>query len=259
MKKAIVMLAMLVLTMGLVSAIPTTTTTTWNGAGIVETSFVAGDDASGHFKTNGNYISGEFHVTDNEDNPYGYGVDTVESKVKAHVGDGQMEYVFNKNDNYEPGYGSAGQESYTLMASDGTADFAWRTSSNYARMISSNYGWQANGQMKATGNHYIYHSFFIDDSYNEGASISVNANADTEITDMTDEHWGSSYKFGKGAGCYTNANVDISNGAGTFDLDAWSDNEITTDSGITVHGGHLNIHSDFTGGFQFSNFALEGN
>lgn len=255
-KTTISLLAMLMLTIGLVSA-STTTETIWDGSGIVETTFVAGDDAKGHFKIMGDEIFGEYHVTDFEDNPYGYGVDTVETKVKANLENGALEYVFNKTDNYEPMYGEAGQKSYTYIGSDDTASFAWRTNSNYARMSNSNWGWQANGQMQATGNHLIYHSFFIDDGYNEGASIEVNANADTTITDMCEDSWVSSFRFGKGCGCYTNANVEIE-GSGTFDLNAWADNNIVTDNGITVSGGHLNIHSSFTGGFQFDNFALEG-
>jgi len=236
----------------------TTVDTTWDGAGGLSIDFYAVDDAESHFSTWGNNgIKGEFHGTDKDDNPYNYGVDTVESKVKAHIEDGYIKYKFTKNDNYEPMYGQAGQESYTFIDTYGTGDFAWRSWSNYAHLRNSNYGWQNNNQIQATGEHYIYHSFWINDY--EGASITVNADADTSITDMCEDHWGSSYKFGKGCGCYTNAHIDITNGSGTFDLDAYADNQITTDNGITVDGGHLNIHADFTGGFHYDNFALEGN
>ena len=154
-------------------------------------------------------------------------------------------------------YGDAGQESYTYISTDDTADFAWHSNSNYARLRNCNWGWQANDQIHATGLHYIYHSFYIDSGYNEGAEIIVSANGDTSITDMNEDHWKSSYKFGKGCGCYTNAHVDIT-GSGVFDLNAYADNQIDTDFGITTDG-FLNVHSKFSNGFHFSNFALSGN
>ena len=76
---------------------------------------------------------------------------------------------------------------------------------------------------------------------------------------MCEDHWQSSYKFGKGCGCYTNAKVNIENGSGSFDLNAWADNEIKSDWGIEMGGGHLNVHSEFAGAFKWDNFALEGN
>jgi len=239
----------------------TTIDTTWSGSGIITHDFYSGDDAETHIYTSGSTISGEFHGVDSDDNPYGYGVDTTDAKIKSHVVDGIIEYDFKKTDNYDRMYGPAGQESYTLIDTYGTGDFAWHTNSNYAQLRNSNYGWQSNNQIQATGLHHIYHSFFIDDEYNEGAEIEVTADADTSITDMCEDHWGSSYKFGKGCGCYTNAKVDITNGAGTFDLHAYGDNQITTDNGITVTGpgAHLNVHGDFGNGFHYSNFALEGN
>jgi hypothetical protein len=86
----------------------------------------------------------------------------------------------------------------------------------------------------------------------------VDAIGTTEVTDMCDGTWVSSYSFGKGCGCYTNANVNTV-GSGVFDLYADADNQIVTDTGITVNGGSLNVHSTFTGGFNFANFALTGN
>jgi len=242
---------------GIVNA-ATTVDQTWSGSGVFNTVFTAGDDSETVFNTMGASISGEFHSKDSDNNPYGYGVDSTESKVKAHVENGFIEYRFTKNDNYEPMYGAAGQESYTLIDTAGTGDFAWRTTSNFAQMRCSNYGWQSNDQMKATGLHHIYHYFSINE--NEGAEMDVIADGSTEITDMSEDHSGSSFKFGKGCGCYTNANVDIV-GSGSFALDAYADNQITTDTGITVSGpgSHYAVQAAFGTGFHFSNFALSGN
>lgn len=248
------LMAMLLLAVG-VSA-ETTVDTTWNGGGAFGVNFKAGDDAESFFGTSGSLISGEYHAVDSDNNPYGYGVDSVEAKVNANVQNGVIEYGFRRTDAKESMYGEAGQESYTLIGAD-SAQFAWRSTSNYASLKSSNYGWQSNGQIQAQGNQQIYHSFFIDEEYNEGAEIMFTGNADTTITDMSEDHSGSSYKFGKGCGCYTNAKVDIT-GSGTFDLNAYADNSIVTDSGITTDG-FLNIHAAFNNKFKYDNFALEGN
>ena len=48
----------------------TTVDTAWNGAGTFETHFNAGDDATADFWTGGSLISGEWHATDSDNNPY---------------------------------------------------------------------------------------------------------------------------------------------------------------------------------------------
>ena len=256
MKQTIGILVAMLFCIGIASA-TTSVDTNWNGAGSFDTHFIAGDDAQADFWTNGNFISGSFQATDSDNNPYNYGVDSVEAKVKASVTDGWMKYNFDRTDAKSSMYGDAGQNSYTFIGSSGTGDLAWRSTSNYASLSSSNYGWQANGQIQATGNQYIFHSFYIDDSYSEGAEIKFSGIASTVITDMSEKSGKSSYTFGKGCGCYTNAEVDIV-GSGTFDLNAYADNSIVTDTGITTDG-FLNIHSEFGSGFHYNNFALSGN
>jgi len=254
MKKTIaIVLATLTLLMSIAMA-ETTVETNWDGSGNFDTHFTAGDDAQADFSTGGSLISGEWHATDSDNNPYGYGVDSVEAKVKSSVANGFMEYKFSRND-AKTSYGEAGQKSYTYIDTFGTGDFAWKSSSNYASLSNCNYGWQANGQIQATGSHYIDHYFSI--SPTEGAEIVVDADANTVITDMSEKSGKSSYTFGKGCGCYTNAEVDIV-GSGTFDLYAHADNSIVTDTGITTDG-YLNVHSTFNSGFHYNNFALEGN
>jgi len=233
----------------------TTVQTNWNGGGNFDTHFTADDDANADFWTGGSVISGEWHASDANDNPYTYGVDNVEAKVKASVENGFMEYKFDRTDSKVSMYGESGQQSYTYINTAGTGDFAWRSTSNYASLLSSNYGWQANGQIQATGSHTIIHTFEANEF--EWAGIRVVADATTYISDMSESGRGSSYKFGKGNGCYTNAEVDI-DGSGIFDLNAYADNSITTDTGITTDG-FLNVHAEFSNGFHYNNFALEGN
>ena len=256
MRKAIVLAtaAILFFTVGMATA-QTTFDTTWSGSGYHEIHFINGDDATTDFWTAGSIISGEYHAIDKDDNPYGYNVDTTDVKIKAHATDGYIEYKFTRDDSHTSMYGDAGQESYTYIDSYGDADFVWHSWSNYAQYRSCNYGWQNDNQIHATGTHHIYHSFFIND--HEGAEIEIGVDGQTDLTIMNEDHWGSSFKFGKGCGCYTNAHAEIT-GAGYFTMNAYADNEITTDWGITTDG-YLGIHADFTSGFHFTNFALQGN
>jgi len=250
----IILIIAIIATAGLTMA-QTTFDSYWDGSGYHKIQFINGDDATNDFSTGGDYISGEYHAVDHDDNPYNYGVDTTDIKIKAHANNGYIEYKFTRNDSHTRMYGDAGQESYTLIDSYGDAYFAWHSNSNYARLRNCNYGWQSSNQIHATGSHYINHYLAIND--HEGAGIVINADGTTDLTIMNEDHWGSGFKFGKGCGCYTNAHVDIT-GSGIFDLYANADNEITTDWGITTDG-YLNVHSEFTNGFHFDNFALSGN
>jgi len=252
--KQLMWMAMLFIAIGMATA-STTIDTAWNGAGTFETHFVAGDDARVDLWTGGSLISGEWHATDSDNNPYNYGVDNVEAKVKASSTNGFIEYQFERTDAKTSMYGEPGQKAYTLIDSLGTASFAWRSTSNYASLSSSNYGWQANGQMQATGEHQIIHTF--EANPNEWAGLRVIADGTSYISDMSEGSNSAGYTFGKGLGCYTNAEVGIV-GSGTFDLNAYADNSIVTDTGI-ITDGFLNIHAEFSNGFQYNNFALAGN
>jgi hypothetical protein len=257
--KTIISFALIAMLLSATTAFAATTVdTTWSGGGSFGTTFTSGDDAHSSFSTNGALISGQFHATDYDDNPYTYSVDTTNTNVMSHVGNGWMEYRFTRDGSYSPMYGVAGQQSYTYIGSSGTGDFAWTTTSNYAALGNSEYGFQNNNQMQATGSHYdILHS--ISANINNGAGIAVHADGTTQISDMCDSASGAtSYTFGKGCGCYTNA-VANTVGSGSFNLFADADHQIVTDTGITVNGGSLTTYSDFTGGFHFNNFALTGN
>jgi len=249
--KRLIMLAIFFIAIGGVNA-TTTVDMNWNGAGNFDTHFNAGDDAVVDFWTGGSVISGEWHASDNDDNPYIYDVDTTGANVKAHVENGFIKYNFDRTDSK---YGAAGQNSYTYIDSAGTGDLAWKTTSNYAAMKNCHYNWQSNNQIQATGNHEVVHTLTANPT--EWAGIHVIADANTKITSMGEEARSSGYRFGEGCGCYTNAKVDIV-GTGAFDLSAYAENTIATQSGITTDG-FLNIHSDFVSGFQYNNFALIGN
>lgn len=230
----------------------TTTEITWDGAGNVGVDFIAGDDAENYFETSGSAISGNYYAEDRDNNPYNYGVDNVKAEVKANVGNGYIEYQYNRLDS-KASYGSAGQTSYSYLGSDGTASLAWRTTSNYAAMKSSNYGFQSSNQFSATGNHILHHTLATP---NSEAKWTIFADGTSTVSHMSDEAQGDRFKFGKGCGCFTNAKVDVT-GSGTYELEAIADNEIKTDTGITTDG-YLQVYADFANGFKFDNFALQG-
>jgi len=229
----------------------------WDGSGVVNVNWKSDDDAKMTFYTGGNTIKGKITMEDKNDNPYGYGVDTSDVKVEAKVKNGgEIEYKFKRTDSYERMYGGAGQEVYTYIGSSNKASFKWHSWSNYARYRSCNYGWQNDNQITAKGNHYIYHRFYV--NKNNGASIEIGADGKTELTIMNEDHWGKSFKFGKGCGCYTNAKVTIY-GNGFFNQTATAKHHLETDTGIEIDGNaYYQVYTEFTGGFHFGNFALEG-
>ena len=235
----------------------TVTKVKWDGSGVVNVNWKSDDDAKMVFYTNGSIIKGKIIMEDKNDNPYGYGVDTSDVKVRAKVKNGgEIGYWFKRTDSYKPMYGGAGQEVYTYIGSDNKAFFKWHSWSNYAQYRSCNYGWQNNNQITAKGNHYIYHRFYV--NKNNGASIEIGVDGKTELTIMNEDHWGKSFKFGKGCGCYTNAKVTIY-GNGFFNQTATAKHHLETDTGIEIDGNaYYQVSAGFTRGFHFSNFALEG-
>ena len=238
-----------------IEASATVTKVRWDGSGEIGVHFVSDDDATNDFWTGGNTISGEYHAIDNDDNPYGYGIDTTDVKVKAHVVNGYIEYRFTRDDSHTSMYGVAGQESYTFIGSYyGTADFRWHSRSDYAKYQSCHYGWQNDNQIQATGEHVIHH--YIDNGNEEGAEIVIDADGNTNLTIMNEHADSNGFKFGRGCGCYHNAHVDIT-GTGNFTMIAQADNTIDTDFGIHTDG-YLSIYAEFANGFHFGNFALEG-
>lgn len=258
MKKAIMAISILfVLTsMTVMVSAETTVETNWDGSGDLNIDFVSGNDARSRFWTGGSQISGSYKGTDYNNNPYNYGVDTTRVQIKAEVTNGgHIEHLYNRTDSKTSMYGPAGQSSYSFITTDAQASFASSIRSNYADMIISNYKFQNNNQFTATGNHLMTHRILTGTGM--GAEWYISANGTSSVTQMSDEARASGFKFGEGAGCYTNANVNIA-GSGTYDLHAWAPNQIKTQSGITTDG-YLHIGASFTSGFNFGNFALRGN
>jgi len=257
----------LLATIGMANAAPTTVDIDWNSAGYVDIDVVSDDDFHSQLHTfSGSQAIGSYLLTDSENNPYGYGVDTVTAQVEANVaGGGYLVYNNTRTDSHVSMYGAAGERSYTEIVTDDTAQLQFRTGSNYAKLLSSNYGFHANDHFQATGTFSVFHSLF--DDTGEGAYISSIGTGSTDIDFMSESTWGKtgSFMFGKGCGCYTNADITAA-GAGIFEVGAIAENQITVDlPSITINGdGTLGsaqylLQATYGDGFSFSNFALSGN
>ncbi|MCD6542594.1 MAG: hypothetical protein J7K38_04660 [Thermoplasmata archaeon] len=240
-----------------IEASATVTKVKWGGDGAVNVEWNSDDDAIMKFHTHGRALRGNIIMEDKNDNPYGYSVDTSDVKVFAGIRNGgEIEYLFKRNDSYEPMYGDAGQEVYTYISTSNRAALWWHSWSNYAQYRSCNYGWKNDNQIIAHGNHYIYHSFHVNND--NGALVEIGADGKTNLTIMNEDHWKDSFKFGKGCGCYTNAKVTI-DGSGYFNQIATAKHHLETDTGIEIDGNAIyQVYAEFADGFHFGNFALEG-
>lgn len=245
---------------------PSTTNVTWGASGNVNIAVVSGNDFTSVFNTGGGWASGAYTLTDAGDNPYSYGVDTVTAQVQANVtGGGFLEFNNTRTDSWVPMYGSAGENSYTYITTDDTAQLQFRTRGNYADLQSSNYGFQANDHFQATGTFSVYHS--LNDNTGEGAMLLNTGTGSTDIDFMSESTWGKtgSFKFGKGCGCYTNADITAT-GSGVFQISAIAENQIDVDmlpfailGDGTLGSAQYNLGITYGSGLIISNFALSGN
>jgi len=258
----------------------TTLNTNWNGAGILDMNFTAGNDLSERFTTGGNLISGNFQATDFNNNPYGYSVDSVNSYVTAKVTGGYATYQADRTDfATHPGngenstvpymYGTAGQQLYAFVQAspDGSAEMAIGTQNNYASLQAGTYGMPhtTNGKnFEANASSFIIQEQILDGN-GDGANFNLIGSGSAKIDSMSSEMGGSSFNFGKGLGCYTNADLDAT-GTGSFNVNAWADNGLNIDKGTIVipgggvdNGATYNLQIGYNGHFVYDNFALGGN
>jgi len=254
-------------TAGMVNAAPTTVDIDWNTAGVIDIVVDSDDDFDSDFHMfSAGQVTGKYLLNDAEDNPYGYGVDTVTAQVEAQViGGGYMTFENIRTDSLVSMYGTAGEHSYTEIQTDDTAQLQFRTGGNYANLQSCNWGFHPSDHFMATGNFNVYHS--LADDTGEGAWLKSIGSGTTDIDLMSESTWGptGSFTFGEGCGCFTNADITAT-GAGYFELGAVAENQITgTSIPFAINGdGTLGSASyllqvNYGTGFNFGNFALSGN
>ena len=248
----------------------TTVNQTWSGTGYVDID-VSTDDHTTHLETFGDMIDGEFHLTDYEDNPYGYGINTVDNWKKAKISNGYIYTWTRRDSSHSSMYGSAGQYTESFVGSDGTGEIAFGSRTNYASLKNCEYSrakTSSGKQFEANGTFYqIYHMLI--DGAGDGARFEVIGNG-TSLVDIMNGETGwsgtgkSSFKFGEGCGCYHNCDATMT-GKGTMYLDAWADNQLTTHlGGLVINGDgsddsaqyHLTI--SYAGGFIHPGMAISG-
>lgn len=249
----------------------TTVDAFWQGSGNFEVHFVAGDDFSSDFWTGGSSTLGEFHGVDYDDNPYGYEVDTTEAWVKAEVTNGgYMEFLNQKTDSWSSMYGPAGQTSHSYIETDDKGEMAFHTWANYASLKDCEYSWgrTASGHhFEASGSNFVI-SHTLTDGAGDGSSVAIYGTGSAWMDLMNSETgWSgdkSSFKFGKGCGCYKDADLGAE-GVGTFEQHAWADNELNIDiSGITIPGdgtdnsAQYHLIVNYAGSFSYPDLALDG-
>lgn len=226
--------------------------------GVINHTFVAGDDATVSLGTGGAHAWGSLLDTDAENNPYSYGVDTVSTQVRANVtGGGGISFRMDRQDSWTPMYGGAGQYTATaLSTSDGNAALAVKSRTNYAGMVMANYSWQNSDQYTADGSTYqIDHQVWS--ASGSEAFVHVLGSGSGALTLMTDTTNAGGWRFGEGAGCYTNAKF-VGTGSGTFQLGAEAPNNIATGWGWTVPGGSLSATVNYSNGFDVDGINMNG-
>lgn len=234
-------------------------TMNWSGSGSVVGTFNSGNDAIAGIQTLG-ATSGQFYAKDYDDNPYTYNVDTTESWMRGDItGGGQLQFTYTRTDG-QAGYGIAGQISNSFVGSTGNGTLDFRTGSNYASLVSSEYGFQSNGQFTAIGNDFtIYHSLTSGNPLNFGA-LQVVGVGSAIVDYMADGYSsGDGFRFGSGDGCYTNADI-LATGTGSAHVWGQGDSSLTAyDGSWTMPGGSYTSTWAYSNGLSVTNYAFSGN
>lgn len=251
--KAILVLALLALFAAPAMAdTPTQTLVTWSGVSGIETiATTFGDDAHSLVQFGGNNLVGNLLTIDSNNNPYSYGVDSIENRISATFGASEgygakLRVDVVKDQNYVPMYGPAGASTTSWVQTSNTGYLGLETWANYAELGNANYDSVThpvdapnNWQLQATGNTYsMYHD--IETGYStptslDGAFVALQGSGSGKITAMSDDTWNSGFKLANGAGCYSNAHV-YATGNGQFDLTAADNNYLSTMDSHLVGG-----------------------
>jgi len=265
----IVMLVCIALTLSFVAVAaadgPTTVTMNWLGGGTVGTTVTSGNDAVSTFSTGGSAITGTFSVTDQNDNPYNYQVDSVQSIINASVTDGYINFQMNRNDSYTGMYGSAGQVSLGAIAvSGGTASYADRFTTNYAQMVDASYTYQLAGGHNMTANANNYSMIrAISEGNGDSAGFTATGGGTATLDCMSSEASGVwPLTLGRGAGCYTDANFSAA-GFGNLNVGGVGHNSVTFNGmGVTVIGNGsansatLNFLAGWVGSVSMADYSM---
>ena len=156
-------------------------------------------------------------------------------------------------------YGAAGQESFSgVMVVDGTADMAYRSTTNFAGMVDATYTHQLPGGHNIVADADFYSIMrYIDDGRGNYGEFAADGTGQATLDLMSAEASGVwNLAFGRGAGCYTDANYNAT-GAGHVEVTGTGDDSVTFNGmGITAGGGTLQFIADWVGSISVADFSL---
>ena len=271
MNKKIFVLSLMVVSL-LVMAVPTVfgdtlVNITDTGNIDADVSIAYDDDALAIFNFTG---FGSFTLVgqswDNTAYPY-MGVDKTTTYVVSDItsGGGMIQFEVQRLDSYSSMYGLPGQRSFSLVASnDGTASLDFRTTTNYADLWSSNYGFQASQQFEVSGSSIIIdHTLTTGSSSYEGGRLYLVGTGSASVDYMTDGYTDyNQFRFGWGDGCYENADLTAS-GAGVLTIGGMADSNMWAHDGswsISGSGGVSHVETwNYNGLLNVDDYAFTGN
>jgi len=232
---------------------------TGNGAMDATTIIAYDDDAITRFDFHG---YGSFDLTgvgrDNTGYPY-MGVDKTTTSVKSDitVGGGWLEFETIRLDSYGS-YGAPGQRSYSYVGSSDAASLDFRTTTNYASLVSSNYNFQSSQQFTASGSFNIIHE--LDANPTEFAFLNLVGSGSASVDYMADGYTSANgYYFGTGDGCCENADLTAT-GSGFLRIEAYADNNLWAHDGSWAQGGGSFTGTwSYTGSLLVDDYAIGGN
>lgn len=254
---AIALLATLLIGSTVSADDPTEVNIEWDGAGLVETTVNAGDDAVTTFSTAGAYIKGSFNAVDSNNNPYSYGVDSYTTYLNAEVTGGWMEMVTDRLTSKTSMYGPAGQQSGIFVGTTGTASVAQRTTTNYAAMKDPTYTYQlTGGHNVVVDGVYELNRWILDGQGNRGYVYSYGEGSAVLDSMSTESSGNGGIRLGWGCGCYTDASYTAT-GSGYFEATGVGNTKVKYEGlGIESGGGSLSIIADFVNGFNIADYSL---
>jgi len=262
------------------AADPTTTVVTWSGPGVIGGTVTNGVASVTTFNVAANGGSGTFTSTNNNDNPYSYGIPTTSAYITGTIaGGGSIDFQTVRTAS-QGMYGPAGQTVYNYVGTSGTGAIATGSWTNYAEMTNGTYAkphtaggynFEAAGDQ---GGYQIIQTISASDAISQFVATGTGSGT-AQINSMTTGAYGAnSVKLGWGAGCYTNANA-VFTGAGSFQVGGSGANSVSTPiagaNGAIVTGGwvvngdgssgsaSINTIANFVNGATVGNFSVKVN
>jgi len=184
-----------------VLADPTSGTIDWEGSGELDIELLFEDDAITEVETAGSEIWGLLTFEDENDNPYGYDVDTCWAELTAGFDKGgYIEFLTERTDSHED-YGPPGQVMYTFIQGDwGAIAKTHRTNLSHLESPHLNYPITTNGhriehRMEVGGSFFEFFTV-VDAGEDQFAWLDVSGyDGSTWLNSMYSNAHGTSFNF----------------------------------------------------------------